>query len=67
MTIRFYANPPRNPKGSGRKPSGKQLVTLRIEPEVLAALRATGPGWQQRANDALRKAVLVSPDIGRAP
>lgn len=39
-----------------RKPNAKQAVTLRLDPEVIEALRATGPGWGSRANDALRKA-----------
>jgi uncharacterized protein (DUF4415 family) len=35
----------------------KQQVTLRLDAEVIRRLRATGKGWQARANDALRKAV----------
>jgi Arm DNA-binding domain/BrnA antitoxin of type II toxin-antitoxin system len=35
-------------------------VTLRLDPAVLAGLRATGPGWQTKAN-AVLKAWLVSP------
>ena len=34
----------------------KQQVTLRLDPDVLAKFRATGPGWQTRANEALRAA-----------
>lgn len=41
----------------GRPPgSTKQLVSLRLDTDVLTALRAQGPGWQTRANEALRKA-----------
>ena len=42
----------------GRPPleSPKQAVKLRIDTEVLAKWRASGPGWQTRINDALRKA-----------
>jgi BrnA antitoxin of type II toxin-antitoxin system/Arm DNA-binding domain len=32
----------------------KQQVTLRLDPEVLAGLRATGPGWQTKANAVLK-------------
>ena len=32
----------------------KQLVTLRLDPAVLARLRATGPGWQTRVNEVLK-------------
>ena len=45
------------PRGRGRpKGSAKQLVSLRIDHNVLDSFRACGPGWQSRINDALRKA-----------
>jgi uncharacterized protein (DUF4415 family) len=37
--------------------SPKQQVSIRLDPDVLAKLKATGPGWQARVNDILRKAV----------
>jgi uncharacterized protein (DUF4415 family) len=40
------------PVGS-RKSDTKQAVTVRYSPDVLAAFKATGPGWQARMNDAL--------------
>jgi len=36
------------------KSTAKQAVTVRYSPEVLAAFKATGAGWQARMNDALR-------------
>ena len=30
-------------------------VTLRVDPDTLAAYKATGAGWQTRMNEALRK------------
>jgi uncharacterized protein (DUF4415 family) len=42
-------------RGPGRKPR-KQVVTVRLDPDVVAAFKADGPGWQGRVNDALRKA-----------
>ena len=36
------------------KDDSKQAVTVRYSPEVLAAFRATGAGWQTRMNAALR-------------
>ncbi|GHT83733.1 hypothetical protein AGMMS49960_01380 [Betaproteobacteria bacterium] len=42
----------------GRPPHGvplKSPVTLRLDVDVLAALRATGKGWQTRVNDAMRE------------
>lgn len=36
------------------KGDAKQAVTVRYSPDVLAAFRATGAGWQTRMNDALK-------------
>lgn len=33
----------------------KQPTTIRFDPDVLAALKATGRGWQTRVNDAMRE------------
>ncbi|MPZ30371.1 MAG: hypothetical protein GEV13_05120 [Rhodospirillales bacterium] len=35
----------------------KALVTLRLDKDVVAALRAGGDGWQTRINELLRVAV----------
>jgi uncharacterized protein (DUF4415 family) len=40
-------------RGRPRLAKTKRLVTLRLDPEVVDGLRATGPGWQTRANAAL--------------
>ena len=37
-------------------PGVKELVSLRIDQDVLEYFREGGPGWQDRINDALRKA-----------
>lgn len=37
----------------------KQAISIRLSPDVLQALRATGPGWQGRADDALRAEFLA--------
>ena len=42
--------------GRPKKAASKEAVNIRLDPEVLAHLRATGPGWQSRINEALRKA-----------
>ena len=41
-------------RGAGQKPK-KEVVTLRLNPEVIEAFKADDPGWQSRVNDALRK------------
>ncbi len=42
-------------RGRPKLPSPKRQVTLRLDADVLEGMRATGPGWQTRANEALRK------------
>ena len=37
-------------------PGAKEQVTLRIDRDVLDHFQADGPGWQDRINEALRKA-----------
>jgi uncharacterized protein (DUF4415 family) len=47
----------------GRPPSEspKQAIKIRLDPDLLIALRATGRGWQTRVNDALREWVKLHP------
>ena len=37
-------------------PGAKELVSLRIDRDVLDYFQDAGPGWQERINAALRKA-----------
>jgi uncharacterized protein (DUF4415 family) len=37
-------------------PGVRELVSLRIDQDVLEYFRESGPGWQDRINEALRKA-----------
>ena len=37
-------------------PNAKELVSVRIDRDVLDYFQEAGPGWQDRINDALRKA-----------
>lgn len=42
-------------RGRGpQKAATKELISLRIDRDVVEAFRASGAGWQARANDALR-------------
>lgn len=36
-------------------PNAKEMVSLRLDREVLDHFQKDGPGWQDRINDALRK------------
>lgn len=54
LTEEWFA---RAKRGRPPKDAPKALVTIRLDPEVLERLRASGPGWQSRINDTLRKVV----------
>ena len=43
--------------GRPTKPAAerKRHVSLRLPPDLIDAARATGPGWQSRAEEALRR------------
>lgn len=47
-------------RGANRKPA-KEQVAIRYSPEVLAAFRATGAGWQTRMNEALKDWLKTHP------
>jgi len=47
---------PELPPKKAALPSVKELVPLRIDQDVLEYFQEGGPGWQDRINDALRKA-----------
>jgi len=56
----FYINGKLVRKGkAGRPPKEKpkRQVTLRLDQDVIAGLRATGPGWQTRVNETLRQSL----------
>ncbi|MGB3814493.1 MAG: BrnA antitoxin family protein [Shinella sp.] len=38
-------------------PNTKELVSLKIDSDVVAFFQADGPGWQDRINDTLRAAM----------
>ncbi len=43
-------------RGRPKEMNPKVSTTIRLDPDVLAAFKAGGPGWQSRINDALRRA-----------
>jgi len=51
-------------RGKQRTPT-KELVTLRLDRETLAAFKALGRGWQTRMNVALRDAAKGLPAQGK--
>ncbi len=45
-------------KRGKQKAPVKERVTLRLDADLAAHLRSTGPGWQTRLNEMLRQIVL---------
>ena len=52
-----FAESIRRARGRPTVEAPKRQISLRIDPDVIDAFKATGKGWQARINDALRKAV----------
>ncbi len=50
----------RGERGPQKTPTKKRL-TIRIDPEIERAFRATGPGWQSRINQALQNWLAEHP------
>lgn len=48
---------PLRPPGRPRVEQPKVPVTMRVDADVLAAIKASGSGWQTRVNAVLREAV----------
>jgi len=48
---------PEAPAKAVALPGVKELVSLRIDQDVLEHFQEGGPGWQDRINAALRKAI----------
>jgi uncharacterized protein (DUF4415 family) len=46
----------RGKRGPQKAPT-KQLVSLRLSPEVISHFKATGPGWQTRIDGALLESI----------
>lgn len=50
----------RRTRGPNKKPA-KEQVAIRLDQEVVGALRASGPGWQTRVNAALKEWLAAQP------
>ncbi|WP_245819082.1 BrnA antitoxin family protein [Marivita hallyeonensis] len=48
-------------RGRPKALTPKVSTTLRLDPDVIEAFKADGPGWQSRMNAALRKAAGLGP------
>jgi uncharacterized protein (DUF4415 family) len=45
------------PRGRPKSGNARMSISLRLPPDTLARWKATGPGWQTRMAETLRKAV----------
>ena len=45
------------PRGRPKTGNARVSISLRLPPKTLARWKATGPGWQTRMAEALKKAV----------
>ncbi|MBF0624464.1 MAG: BrnA antitoxin family protein [Magnetococcales bacterium] len=43
-------------RGRPRLKNPKQVIAIRLDHDLVDAMRATGPGWQTRVNEVLRTA-----------
>jgi uncharacterized protein (DUF4415 family) len=49
----------RRARGRPAVEARKRQISLRLDPDVIDAFKATGKGWQGRINEALRKAAKL--------
>jgi uncharacterized protein (DUF4415 family) len=47
----------KRPRGRPTATVPRPMLSMRVDADVLSALRATGPGWQTRVHALLREAV----------
>ena len=47
-------------RGRPKLENPRQLLSLRLPPQVIARWKSTGPGWQSRMSDALEKSAPKS-------
>ncbi|MEO7222392.1 MAG: BrnA antitoxin family protein [Devosia sp.] len=50
-----FAEAMKRPVGRPKSENPKRQVTVRLDADVIAKMRESGPGWQVRMNDILRK------------
>ena len=55
MTDEMFARTVFKKAGRPRSVNPKQMISLRLPPEVIARWKATGPGWQTRMAEKLTK------------
>jgi uncharacterized protein (DUF4415 family) len=59
VVLAAYAVPRKRANRQAKSVMTKKSVHLRLSPDVLDYFRSTGPGWQTRIDEALRKAARL--------
>jgi uncharacterized protein (DUF4415 family) len=54
-----FAEAIRRARGRPQVDHPKQQISLRLDPDVIAAYKKSGKGWQGRVNEILRKAAKL--------
>ncbi len=49
-------------RGRPRAGATKEQINIRLDADILAKLRANGPGWQTRVNEILRRSLFGGGD-----
>lgn len=60
MTDEMFARTVFKKAGRPKSANPKQMISLRLPPEVIARWKATGPGWQTHMAERLEKTPLPS-------
>ena len=60
---KIQARRPGRPVGS-KQAVVKESIKIRLDADVVAALRDTGDGWQTRINDTLRASLALAGKVG---
>lgn len=56
----------RSGRGRPKSEATKEQISVRLDPDVLAKLRETGPGWQSQINVLLRHALGLKDGVRKA-
>ena len=55
------------PRGRPKAATTKEPVKIRLDADVVAALRESGEGWQTRINDTLRASLTLAGRLAAPP
>lgn len=64
LTVDMLARAVVNKGGRPKSENPRQLISLRLPPEVIARWRATGPGWQTRMAERLAETPPTATENG---